>query len=274
MLLEISETIMYNVSIEEKKISTFEEFFKFVSGNSYKKYCYRGHHHKKYFLKHSLQRALEELDVRDDWWSARENAIIDSFKSKTHLYLSHLPGRDETLEWLSIMQHFGAPTRLLDFTYSPFVALFFAAEQLTTDFSIYEVNLAVLKQLNNSLGIRYDDKQLHLLVKKDKDREKEVSQPLVVPYEPKHQNERLVAQQGLFLFSDQMESSLDKIMNEYNSSSNFIRKYVFDMDKKQVNNIISRLKSMNVDNMRLFPGIEGMSKSMYLSLLEPSSYIR
>ena len=39
-----------------------------------------------------------------------------------------LPVDGETDEWLALMRHHGAPTRLLDFTYSPYVAAYFAFE--------------------------------------------------------------------------------------------------------------------------------------------------
>ena len=38
------------------------------------------------------------------------------------------------------MQHHGAPTRLIDFTWSPYVAAFFALERATGDAAVWAVN--------------------------------------------------------------------------------------------------------------------------------------
>jgi len=43
-----------------------------------------------------------------------------------HMDPASLPSPDDKLAWLAIMQHYGVPTRLLDFTYSPYIALYFA----------------------------------------------------------------------------------------------------------------------------------------------------
>jgi hypothetical protein len=43
-----------------------------------------------------------------------------------HLSSQPVPAEDEFLEWAVLMRHYGAPSRILDWTASPFVALYFA----------------------------------------------------------------------------------------------------------------------------------------------------
>lgn len=65
--------------------------------------------------------------------------MIKEFKWKFPSYEKKLIPKDgEFIEWLSIMQHFGAPTRLLDFSQSMYVALFMAMDNSFYDnFSIW-----------------------------------------------------------------------------------------------------------------------------------------
>ena len=66
-------------------------------------------------------------------WAAQEERILRIFKRKAHHFLSAGPLPDDDFEWLALMQHHGAPTRLLDFTWSPYVAAFFALQRATGD---------------------------------------------------------------------------------------------------------------------------------------------
>ncbi|MBA4388347.1 MAG: FRG domain-containing protein [Verrucomicrobia bacterium] len=62
--------------------------------------------------------------ARKEHGVAAEMTVIKRFKQNAHLLLSPLPF--DEWEWLYIMQHHGAPTRLLDWTENPLVALYFA----------------------------------------------------------------------------------------------------------------------------------------------------
>ena len=59
-----------------------------------------------------------------------ERLMLEEFKSRAHQYLpaNAIPSSD--FEWLALMQHHLGQTRLLDWTFSPYVAAFFALDEV------------------------------------------------------------------------------------------------------------------------------------------------
>src|SRR3569833_1880983 len=92
-------------------------------------YIFRGQASADWRIESSLERTLGKL-----WSPANaakfEEYSLDRFRPKFHLYDGENIEPVSRLAWLALMQHYGAPTRLVDFTESPFVALYFAMETL------------------------------------------------------------------------------------------------------------------------------------------------
>jgi len=98
-------------------------------------WAFRGHADAGWDLETSLDRETV-LDCKTEnsrtvvrRAAFHEKPLLREFQKRAHQYLSHLPADDQIIDWLALMQHYGAPTRLLDWTRSPYVALYFAVEE-------------------------------------------------------------------------------------------------------------------------------------------------
>ena len=99
-------------SINETVVQSWDELL----SHSQDGRIFRGHENAEWFLKTTLERACERIDPDVLRADEREFALLREFRRRFHQYSQREPEANDTLEWLSIMQHYGAPTRLLDWT--------------------------------------------------------------------------------------------------------------------------------------------------------------
>lgn len=195
----------------------------------------------------------------------REKLMIESFKSCAHLYLKRLADEKDTLEWLAIMQHHGAPTRLLDVTFSPHIASYFALEKDSGDCCVFGFNHKVLSK---KLPSKMDMENLDIEEYKSKVFENpRGSNSFIFPYEPKMKNDRILAQQGLFLVPSSVNDSFQDILGTYGVSGEACRRYVIPQTLPYKG--LVRLKKMNITSTSLFPGLDGFCRSIGFEVIEP-----
>ena len=111
----------------EVRVQSVSDFIKFIERENRTLWVYRGHRDADWELKPSLHRARVRPFQLALGTRTPEVQMLKDFKRAVRLYLSVEPADD--WEWLSLAQHHGLLTRLLDWTENPLVALFFSVER-------------------------------------------------------------------------------------------------------------------------------------------------
>ena len=102
-------------------------------GDGQERLAWRGHARPEWQLETTLDRRLREIAAGKSYehWLAREKAVLERFKCQARPYASEseLAHLKSTWTAMALGRHAGLPTRLLDWTWSPWVAAWFACHE-------------------------------------------------------------------------------------------------------------------------------------------------
>jgi len=172
---------------------------------------------------------------------------------------------DSVWNWLALAQHHGLPTRLLDWTYSPYVALHFATalpHSYDDDGAIWMVDFVQTNQLLpkplrraiESEGMNAMSADLLCEVAPtlaDFDR---LGEDFVAFFEPPALDDRIVNQYALFSLMSSPHAGLDRWVDDHAALT---RRIVIPAELKA--EVRDKLDQANVTERVLFPGLDGLS---------------
>ena len=236
-------------------------------------WLFRGQRNATWDLSTSFERTCDRVKIAHDKRRGLEDRLFREFRRTYHLYSQHVPERTAIVEWLSLMQHHGAPTRLLDFTYSIYVAAYFATETADADSAIWAIDgpwaLAQAAKLLRGVGKPTSD--VDQMLERFQEGDEAVvanlffTEPYVAcawPINAFRVNQRLRIQQAAFFITGDVGQQF--MANLLALSDQDMDNHLFKILIPEVEgrSIPRRLFSMGMSRTNLFPGIDGFAESL------------
>jgi len=224
---------------------------------------FRGQSDSTWQLVDSLSR-LVTLDASSDQTVDVERTAFDKFFSQAHLFLdpSTLPEPRSLLAWWAIMQHYGCPTRLLDWTVSPYVATYFAVvENWDYDGAVWSFDPCAV--MDASVSPAFDEIRKTITSKDTRNLFwGEQKSEYVFPFNSRKHHIRSATQQGGFTLCGTIPRDHGFLIDQSlgNPGHGYSDKIVIKREHKP--GFLRNLMRMNITANALFPGLDGLGKSI------------
>jgi hypothetical protein len=218
-------------------------------------YAFRGLSDKDYQLKTSLNRVCGDYE-------RLEKNLLRNFKKYSR---SAFDNTNDFWNYLSIAQHHGLPTRLLDWTYSPYVALHFATEDLKkydkdaviwcVDFIEAHKQLPVsLKELLEKASANsFTTEMLNEKINNFRELQTISEDDVLIFFEPPSIDDRIINQYAIFSVLSNPKIYLDKWLTK---NKDLYKKIIIPSELKW--EVRDKLDQANITERVLFPGLDGL----------------
>lgn len=277
---------MEDKNIQLFRASTWEDVV--FLGKKMPQFVFRGQSDQSWQLSTKIERICLSNKYPTVVLKSSETYILREFQRRGHHFIANPPDVDNRLEWLSLLQHYGGPTRLLDFTESIYIAAFFAMESAVKNSAIWALNEEYLWQHTDNV---VKENETHYDLEKrgrdvvEKNILGEHSKKVVMMAKPERLNERISVQQGVFVIPGDLNYSfIQNLVETYDVSYKELKKInllqptkIKELDsidclESQIvkivlpleihNSALYDLDKMNINASTLFPGLEGFARSL------------
>jgi hypothetical protein len=247
-------------SWDELQRELFAESWNEKIGRFRSRFAFRGLSNESYRLETTLIRLGGD-------YVKLERHLLRNFRKYAHRSVVE---RDSLWHWLSVAQHFGLPTRILDWTYSPFIAMHFATaniDKFDLDGVIWAVNYVKAHELlPQSLRDRLEEEGANVMtlqlmnesinsLKALDELDAQSGEKVVIFFEPPSIDDRIVNQ---FAFCSVMSDPSLVLDDWLETHPALARKIIIPASLKW--EIRDKLDQANVNERVLFPGLDGLSR--------------
>lgn len=253
----ITQNDIIITSWEQLCEEVYHDSWKPLMGRYRSDYAFRGLSDKSYELKNSFLRNC-------GYQPELEYHLLRNFRK----YSQTIDSQANVTFWRSLVlaQHHGLPTRLIDWTYSPFIAMHFATantEKYDLDGVIWKVDFVKANQLvpapfNNLLKEEkcnaFTLEMLEKIVSLT-DFDQLFRERQVIFFEPPSLDERIINQFALFSVMTNPTLIMDDWLVEH---PDFYQRIIIPKELKL--EIRDKLDQANITERVLFPGLDGLAK--------------
>lgn len=254
-----------------KQVSGWTDLISAHRARDWSGWAFRGLPDGLWSLKPSLEReVIDRLGSEPERMSRVEAELLREFRRHYRRYSTSVPDEQDMMEWWSIMQHYGAPTRLLDFSYSFWIAAHFAVDDLdpsrTRTCAIWafdcpwwarkarEIVPEVAYLLKNDPNAKVPSNIAQMVA---------LGKPLVYPLNPFCLDERLAVQQGVFVVPGDLTKPFAanlEALDDCHDGHEHLVKLEITASAELLKAAFQELRHMNIGNTSLFPGLGGFAR--------------
>ena len=258
------------------QIGSVSDLIKMIEDNTNvypsSKFLYRGESKTDYRLLPSLLRKTVINGKEKELYQNSELQILQEFAAEASSYLPNI--EKNIFECMEYAQHYGVPTRLLDWTSNPLIALYFACQtNRDSDGQLYFLNQTAYETMTfENINQTLKEQIIGILYRKQGFQYPKIFHPYYI-------DTRMKAQESQFMAWGSQQEDLEKLISSINvlpmvdhvwisgSMKSYGSEAIVPLEKVIIPNykkksLLRQLDGLSINRASVFPGLDGIGQSI------------